>query len=398
MNTTSEITNIIGQIREKAISMGFNRVEIVKIEVINTNILWTQFLLYDNEPLPIKLDILKDLYVYPIKTIYSSPGSGLNTESNFITPRNNNLAIFLVNKGYIFVGTTPREDAAPPVPNFGLFKDWGLAKHTNDFNKVITLFQNVIDQDYEVLSHSAGALVALNYASLTNMAKFKAVRVIDIVGQYPPNSQEFINSQISLGATQDFISRGIFSDTDILGFKLIAQQAQANPTGDSGFPRPVGGGNFTNEGLLFFALIFTGQLPGKLTEVTGLPSSWYFKQGFLAGTYEFGPTPIEDNYSLTYTNIETVFSALGSIGSGTYPMAYNRDFFAVWSNSYPLVWENIRVPVFYINTELGFGDVSHTISLLSSASVIYDVIMGYAHADPVFSETADTDFWNKLVP
>lgn len=394
----NDITDMVEQIREISVTIGFIRIEVVKTAIINSNILWTQLLLYDNEPLPIKIDILKDTYTPSIKTIYSSPGSGLNTESDFITPKSRNISVFLVNKGYIFVGITPREDAAPSVFNFGLLRNWGLDKHTKDFSKIITLFQGIIDQDYDILGHSAGALVALNYASHTNQSRFKTVRIIDMIGQYPPGSQEFINSQISLNAVNNLISRGSFTDTDILGFKYLVQQAQTNPIGDSGFPRPSPyTGNFTNEGLLFFSLIFTGQLPGTITATTGLPGSWYLKQGFLQGTYAFGTLPTDDRYGLAHTNINTVYNTVGSIGSGIYPLAYDRDFFAVWSNSYPLVWENVRVPVFYINTELGIGDASHTISLLRNSRVTYDIVRDYGHADPVFSDTAETDFWNILI-
>ena len=391
------VTDTVEQIREKA--RGFTRIEIVKTSIINSNVLWTQLLLYDNEPLPIKLDILKDVYTQAIKTIYSSPGSGINTEANFITPKSRNISVFLVNKGYIFVGITPREDAAPSVFNFGVFRNWGLDKHTRDFSKIITLFQSVIDQDYEVLGHSGGALIALNYASQNYNNRFKSVRIIDMIGQYLSGSQEFINSQISLSAVNNAISRGSFADTDILGIRYLVQQAQVNPNGDSGFPRPSPyTGNFTNEGFLFFSLIFTNQLPGTFTEMTGLSSSWYFRQGYLQGTYSFGTLPTDDRYNLTHTRIDTIYSVIGSIGSGTYPLAYDRDFYAAWSNSYPLVWENIIVPVFYINTEFGFGDASHTVSLLTNSIVTYDIVRDYGHADATFSDTAETDFWNKLFP
>lgn len=396
---TLDTTGLTDQIIESFTPKGFTRIEVVKTSTINSNIIWIQLLLYDDEPLPIKLDILKDIHIPATKTIYSSPGSGLNTETNFINPEFKNISVFLVNKGYIFVGITPREDAAPPTFDFGLMKDWGLDKHTKDFTKIITLFQGTINLNYEVLGHSAGALMVLNYASQNPINRLKAVRVIDIVGQYPPNSQEFINSQITLNALNDLLNGGTFVNTDNVEFKYIAQQAETNPTGDSGFPRPSPfAGNFTNEGLLHFALIFTGQLPGTTTPSTGLPGSWYLKQGYLQGTYTFGTLPTDDIYSLTHTNISTIFSALGGIGSGVYPLAYDRDISAVWINSYTLKWKNIRVPVFYINAELGFGDVSHTISLLTSTNVTYDVVSDYGHADPVYSETADTDFWHKLVP
>ncbi len=401
INTSnSSMVDIIEQIREKGMPIGFIRIEVIKTETINSNILWTQLLIYDTEPLPIKLDILKDINAPSRKTIYSSPGSGINTESNYITPRSHNISIFLVNKySAIFVGITPREDAAPPTFNFGLMKEWGLDKHTKDFAKIITLFQSIIDQDYEVIGHSAGALVALNYSSLTSQNRFKAARIIDMIGQYPPNSQEFINSQISLNGVNNLMSRGSFTDTDLLGLKYLVQQIQTNPIGDSGFPRPSPyTGNFTNEGLFFFSLIFSNQFPGTITGTTGLSGSWYFKQGYIQGNYTFGTLPTDDRYNLTHTNINTIYNVIGSIGSGIYPLAYDRDFFAVWSNSYPLAWENIRVPVFYINTALGLGDASYTISLLRNSSVIYNIVRDYAHADPVFSDTADVDFWNKLFP
>jgi pimeloyl-ACP methyl ester carboxylesterase len=401
MNTGTTIdsmtNNIVEQIKDKCGNIGgLNRIEILKMEIIDTNIFWIQLLLYDNDVLPLKVDILKHIYIQPIKNIYSSPGSALNTESNFITPKNKNLSTFLVNKGYLFIGITPREDAIPPTFDFGLIRDWGLEKHTEDFRKIVTLFQCIDNRDYDVLGHSAGALAVLNCSSKSRDNKLKAVRVIDIVGQYPPDSQEFINSQISLNAVNEIMSRGIFADTEFAGFKYIVEQASINPTGDSGVPRPMGG-NFTNEGLVYFALIYTNQLPGLLTEITGLPSNWNFKQGFLSGSYTFGTLPTDDIYSLNHTSIETVYSAIANISSGIYPVAYERDFYAVWSNSYPLNWNSIKVPVFYINTELGFGDVSHTIGLLKNVAM-YDVVIDYGHADPVYSNTANIDFWNKLVP
>lgn len=397
-NIDSIIEQISEHIRETSPRVGFIRSQIIKTEIINTNILWIKLLLYDNDPLPLTVDILKDIYTSPIKNIYTSPGSGINTEANFITPRSRNVAIYLVNKGYNFIGVSPREDNAPSLPNYGPFKDWGLQKHSDDFYKVITLFQNILYLDYDVLGHSGGALTVLNYASKTLDNKLKVVRVIDMIGSYSPNSQEFINSQTSRDATIQLMNRGKFADTDILGIRFLVQSAQSNPTGDSGFPRPVGGGNFTNEGLLYYALIHSNQLPGPLTGITGLSSSWYFKQGYLSGTYTFGNTPIDDTYNLTHTNIQTIYSLIATIGSGIYPMAFDRDIFAAWCNSFQLIFEDIKVPIFYINTELGFGDAAYTLSLLKNSNVTYSNVSGYGHADPTFSDTAEIDFWNILVP
>lgn len=393
---------IVANIKDKIRDTTINKIEIVKIELINNNILWTQLLLHDHDILPIRIDILADIFRASTRNIYLSPGTGLNVESNFITPVSNNIAVFLANKSYLVIGITPREDAVPQDFNFELMKDWGLQKHTDDFSKIVKLFQSIYNIDYDILGHSAGAAVAFNYSSKVNFQKdkkLKAVRIIDMIGEYPPNSQEFNNAQISLNASNQLISGGIFVDSDIAGFKFITQQAQLDPNGDSGVPRPVpSGGNFTNIGLLHFSLIFTGQLPGILTDITGLPGSWYFKQGFLSGTYQFGETPIGDMFSLTHTNINTIYSSTSSIGSGIYPLAYERDFYSLWVNSFPLIWANIKVPVFYVNTELGFGDESYTVGLLTHSNVTSNMIYDYGHADPVYSDNAETDIWNILVP
>lgn len=392
---------IMAEIEDKIKDTTVNKIEIVKIETINNNILWTQLLLYDHDILPIRIDILANIFRTPTKNIYLSPGTGLNIESNFITPVSNNIAVFLANKSYLVIGITPREDAAPQDFNFELMKDWGLQKHTDDFSEIVKLFQSIYNINYDILGHSAGAAVVFNYSSKVDFhkdKKLKAARTIDMIGEYSPNSQEFNNAQISLNASDQLINSGTFIDSDTAGFKFVAQQAQLNPNGDSGVPRPVPGGNFTNIGLLHFSLIYTGQLPGILTGITGLPGNWYLKQGFLSGTYQFGDTPTSDTFSLTHTNINTIYSAVSAIGSGIYPLSYERDFYSLWINSFPLIWENIKVPVFYVNAELGFGDDSYTVGLLTHSNVTPSIIHDYGHADPVYSYTAETDFWNILVP
>jgi len=393
---------IAAEIKEKIRHTSINKIETVKTELINNNILWTQLLLHDYDILPIKIDILLDIFRVPTKNIYLSPGTGLNIESNFISPLSNNIAVFLANKSYLVIGITPREDAAPQDFNFELMKDWGLQKHTDDFNEIVKLFQSIYNIDYDILGHSAGAAVVFNYSSKVDYhkdRKLKAVRVIDVIGEYPPSSQEFNNAQISMDAANQLINSGTFVDSDIAGFKFITQQAQLDPNGDSGVPRPVpSGGNFTNIGLLYFSLIFTGQLPGILTNITGLPGSWYFKQGFLSGTYQFGDTPIDDTFSFNHTNINTIYGAISSVGSGIYPLAYERDFYSLWANSFPLIWEDIKAPVSYVNTELGSGDQSYTVGLLTHSTVAHSIVSDYGHADPVYSDTAEIDFWNILVP
>ena len=396
--TTNIYNRMMSSINQKIGYTTIKKIEFIKSEIIDNNILWIKLLLYDEEVLPLKVDILTNIFSIPTKNIYLLPGTGLNVESNFIIPTNNSIATFLAKKSYLVIGITPREDSAPSDFNFELMKDWGLQKHTNDVNKIINLFQSVYNTNYELLGHSGGALIAFNYASLFNNRKLKAVRIIDVVGEYTPNSQKFNNAQISLDAANQLLSEGTFVIPDIAGIKLLSQAAQVNPNGDSGVPRPVPGGNFTNIGLLHFSLIFTGQLPGILTPITGLPGSWFLEQGFLAGTYEFGEIPTADIFILTHTSINTIFNAIPTIGSGIYPLAYERDIYALLINSFPLIWQNIKVPIFYVDAALGFGDASYTISILTNTNVTSSLIQDYGHADCVYSNTAEIDFWNILIP
>ncbi len=396
--TTNIYNRMLNSINNKIDNTTIKKIDIVKSTTLDGNILWTQLLLHDGGVLPIKIDILTKLSKIPTKAIYLLPGTGLNVESNFIIPTSNSIATFLANKYYLVIGITPREDSAPPDFNVELMKDWGLHKHTDDVNKVINLFQSIYNMQYEVLGHSGGALIAFNHASITSNRKLKTIRIIDVVGEYSPISQKFNNAQVSLNAANQLLSSGTFVITDIAGVKYLSQLAQTDPNGDSGVPRPVPGGNFTNIGLLHFSLIFTGQLPGILTPITGLPGSWFLEQGFLAGTYDFGATPTDDTFTLTHTNINTIFSAVPTIGSGIYPMAYERDIYALLINSFPLAWQNIKAPVFYLNAALGFGEASYTISLLTNSIVSSALVQDYGHADCVYSDTARTDFWNILIP
>jgi hypothetical protein len=170
------------------------------------------------------------------------------------------------------------------------------------------------------------------------------------------------------------------------------------PMIDSGIPRLPRSGDFTYEGLLYFSAISTNKLPGILTQITGLPDNWHLIQGYVAGMYEFYNNPSDDVFKFTYSKIDTLNSALDNTGSGVFPYAFQNDIYALWSNQYPLNWNNIKVPVYWVNTELGFGDASYSISLLKNSKVTYSVVSGYGHADPVYASTAEKDFWNKLFP
>lgn len=384
---------------EITISTSFNNVELVKTELINHNIRRLQFKLYDDKPLPITLDILWNVRDNPEKTIYMLPGTALNFESNFLTPTNNNIALFRANDEYLVVGITPREDNIPEGFDQSLIKDWGLEFHRNDVEKVIDLVQSISNNKYEIACHSVGCTMGLDIAGkLGNSdSHFKGIRIIDMIGQYPPGSANFQNALSTYNADVSLISLGYYSDPSVAYEKQIIYNAMNNPIGDSGVPRVFLPGNFTNYNLAGFALINTGTLPGIQTGITGLPGSWYLTS-ITAGTYNFALDPNEDSFLLNHTDISTIYLSTGKINSGLFPLAFDRDMNAMWTGDYPVNWSNIKVPVTWINAEQGFGSQEYSISLLASRKVTNKVVSDYGHGDPVYSNTAQDDFWEYLFP
>lgn len=385
-------------VQEITISPSFNNVELVKTELINKNVRRSQFKLYDDKPLPITLDILWNVNHYPEKTIYMLPGSALNFESNFLTPKNNNIALFSANKGYLVVGITPREDNAIEGFDQSLIKDWGLEFHTNDVKKVIDLVQSVSNNNYEIACHSAGCAIGLFEASKLGNSDFhfKGIRIIDMIGQYLPGSVNFLNALNTSKADVRLISLGYYSDSSVAYEKQLVNNAISNPIGDSGVPRGFLPGNFTNYNLAGFALINTGTLPGIQTEITGLPGSWYLTS-IATGTYNFALNPNEDSFLLNHTNISTIYAATGKINSGLFPLAFDRDINAMWAGNY-INWGNIKVQVTWVNAEQGFGSQEYSVSLLKSPKVTTKVVPDYGHGDAVYSNTARNDFWVYLFP
>jgi pimeloyl-ACP methyl ester carboxylesterase len=391
------------QISKKIQTTGFVKVVIIKNENLagNSNIRHIQADLYNSQnPLPVRMDVVWNTRKDQVKNIYLHPGSGLSFEADFLAKPDPVIA--LANNRSRVIGISPREAQATLDMDMTMLKDRDLVNHTKDFEKIINLVQSINNQPYEVGGHSAGALVAAHYASLAGNTKrkFKALRNIDMAAQYPPGSVERTNAIITSQAIRQLMSEGVYANFENVGFKQIAEMARLNPSGDSGVPRgnPLPG-NFTNIGLLYLSLIFTGGLPGMYTDLTGLPGSWYLKQGYLAGTYNFALNPAEDTFSLTYTNINTVYAALDSVGSGVYPLSYEKNMVDVWSDANPIInWANIKVPVYWINTEGGFGNTNPASLMLNSPQVTFSVMPVYGHADPTFADNVATDFWTKLFP
>ncbi len=363
---------------------------------ISGNFINLTFKLYDNNPLPLTVDVMFNNQINPDMAYYASPGSGLSVKTNFMTPSDHNFAMDVVNRKYLFIGITPREESAPADFDASKMNDWGLEQHTDDFGKVINLFQKFLDMDYEVGGHSIGAVNAWNFASRKGNKDnhFAGVRNIDMITRYATDSVESTNSLSTSSALNVLRQQGYYANPEMAMFKGMAALAQIDPLGDSGFPRMILPGNFTNKGLFGFSLIYTNQLPGAATEITGLASSWYYKQGFLAGEYNFDIDPQNDAFSLTNTLESTVYSAIDKINSGIYPVKYEEDIANVQGGNYPLNWRNIKVKSYLVNTELGMGQTD--CSMMPNVAVC-DTVSFFGHADPVFAEDT-SEFMNKLFP
>jgi hypothetical protein len=143
-------------------------------------------------------------------------------------------------------------------------------------------------------------------------------------------------------------------------------------------------------------LIKTETLPGIQTEITGLSGSWYLTS-IATGTYNFALNPNEDSFLLNHTNISTIYEAIEKINSGLFPLAFDRDIKAMWTGNYTVNWNNIKVPITWINAEKGLGSQEYSVSLLTNTNVIAKVVSDYGHGDAVYSNTAQNDFWIYLL-
>lgn len=366
---------------------------------------WTQ-VQYADEAYPLLIDIVSSRLQRPSKILYLFPGGGLTFQTDYFTPSDNNLAHFFRQRDYLIVGITPRENSVGAAANFAFMSDWGLAKHKQDFRKIIQIIQQQLAMRYDVLGHSAGAMAALDYAASFS-DQLEKVMLLDIVGPYDPQTEAQFktNSLASYNAHVQLLQNGSFVNTSIAGFKTLVTLATLFPTANSGTPRSVFGGpagNFTLEGLEHFALIHTNLLPGPSTAFSGLPDSWFYRQGFLNGTYTFNPDPLQDQYTLGKTPLGTVWLAVQALDSGLNPNAYRRDLFAVFAGNgaCSINWSGINEKVVWVNGELGFGNHDYGARLIQQGGnqqVKFSVVPGYGHADMTFSSTADKDVWLQLL-
>ena len=372
-------------------------------------------ILVEDEPVPLTVDVLIPTGQRPSRTVFLLPGGGLNTAADFLTPRGRGLADFLCAHGFLAIGISPREDgltsnSTSTGTSTGTgtdVRDWGLVRHRGDALRVVAAAQTVLPQPYDLLGHSAGAVLALDLAATTPTGPAPGpapgpgpdrVIVLDTTGPYDPRAEPALAARAEdlLTACQKLLEQGV--QVVDPGLKALFARAATDPEGASPVPRPVAGPatSFSNAGLLHYALIRTSDLPG--------PANWIYHQGFSGGRYLFADSPAEDRFELDHTPIGVWSAAVARLGSGLQPTALLRDLAAVWAGReevHRIDWSAIRAEVIWVNTGLGRGDHDHGPRLIrerAGTPVRFTVLPGYGHGDVVWSATAEQDLWRSLLP
>lgn len=336
---------------------------------------------------PVGIHVLKKKEIENKEFNVLLPGTGLNSSTNFFINEKKSMAKYLADKGIQVVGVDYREANIEfnPTADYNYMATMGISQHTDDLEKIINLIQKETGiSKYSIVGHSLGGLIGLDFASKHSWdSNLLRLYVIDTAGTLNESQEpQLVQSQRdNYNATVALISDGETVNFEMLGFSVLAINAKTDPEGDSGIPNPLGI-NWTNYQYFLIASIYTGMMPGN--EI--------FMQGFFAGDLSIG---------LYYTPIETVYniSSQGKI----FPLKINEDIFGIYAGvpgSYQIKWKTIKVPIKWENFELGIGfrgkEAANLIKKGGNQNVRFRIVPDYAHADGIYSLTAEQDVWNPL--
>lgn len=370
------------------------------------NWLWTEHQLFD-EQYPLTVDIVAGHDSKPTKVIYFLPGGGTNFQASFFTPHSDNLAHYFREHGYVIVGITPREDNVPAeVRDTRFASAWGMTKHRTDARRVIEAVQRELELPYEVLGHSYGASLALDYGA-TFSDELERLIILDIYTFDPrTEAQSILQAQRTHSAYDQLLGLGTYLEAMGASVGNLATWTDAERVADSGFPRALVSdrrGNFTNEGLYYYSMIETSAMPGLHSVLSGLKFDWPLRSSYVAGTYTLQDSPRDDTFELTHVDEARLEESAAAAGSGLVPAAYSRDYWAAvaGSRAYQIAWTRIQCPFLWVNTELGYGEQYYGALAAREAgnkNVQTHVVKGYAHSDILLGSKARTDVWPLLSP
>jgi pimeloyl-ACP methyl ester carboxylesterase len=367
---------------------------------------WQQVQVFD-ETYPLTVDIVASSDSTPRAVIYFFPGGGTNFHQTFFTPHAENLAQYFRERGYLVVGITPRAESVPAgVKDQRFALGWGLAKQRADARSVIEVVQRAIALPYEVLGHSYGGSLALDYGANFS-AELQRLTILDIYAFDPAREPEAIrNARRTHFAYVQLLALGVHLEDMGSNLGDLANWSAAERSADSGLSRSLVSdyrGNFTNESLYFYGLIETGTLPGAHTLFSGLRFDWPMRRGIFAGEYTFADNPRDDTFTLTHVDEATLAASSQAVGSGLVPSAYSRDYWAaVAGNSgYTLDWTRIQCPFLWVNTEYGYGEQFYgalAARAAGNSDVTTHVVAGYGHSDIFIGRNARSEVWPLLNP
>jgi pimeloyl-ACP methyl ester carboxylesterase len=384
-------------------ALGDNR-ELAREE--QANWLWTAHQLFD-EQYPLTVDIVASKDSNPGKVIYFFPGGGTNFHASFFIPHTDNLAHYFRERGYVVIGITPREDNVPvDLRDTTFAADWGMTKHRTDVRRVIEAVQQELALPYEVLGHSYGASLALDYGA-TFSGELARLTILDIYAFDPRTQPESIrNAQRTYSAYDQILRFGTYLEAMGSSVGNLSTWSDAERAADSGFPRSYVSnyrGNFTKEGLFYYSMIETSTMPGLHSLLSGLMFDWPVHSSYLAGSYTLRDDPHEDTFVLTHVDEARLVEASAAAGSGLVPTAFSRDYWAAvaGNGAYRLEWANIQCPLQWLNTELGYGEQFYgavAARAAGNANVHTQVVSGYAHSDMLVGRNARAEVWPVISP
>lgn len=358
-------------------------------EIVTTRGIYIEEVYHIGDTDPVGLHLLMKEEESPEEIIVMLAGTGLGFRTNFLTPENQNLAMFYADDGNMVVGIDYRETLIDfePGETYNNMKKWGIDKHIKDVNDVIEVSQEITDiNEYSLVGHSLGGILSLAYASKYKCDEDIQSIVVLEAGQFNPETEPdmVVRAEDSYYSALQAINDSNYVELEMLGFAQIIFNAKIDPYGDSRIQNPISGGNFTNEEFVLFTLIYTNQLPGN----------WHFNQGFCSGNMTNG---------LYYSPIDVMYEV--GLNGTIYPIAIERDFYA-WmggvSNGYMIEYDTIQVPVMWINTVGGMGDrgeyTAQKIRDEGNEEVEFVLIEG-GHADIIYGNQEDYvyDIWEMYL-